>query len=455
MTTLIATLAPPHSSGVSAAEVAYCQVTNAQTVSSYGTAAVGLLPRADEVVLLLPARAVSWHPVQIPKVARSISGVKLRALVDGLAEELVLDDTAALHIAMYRPKTGDAGKAWLAVCDSQWLTEQLQSFQAAGHRVRGIIASAHPLTPVVSDTLRAEPAMGNIDGGNAGIASTAPASSARIHVSGSLETAMITVADASGVLSVPLNQAKLLWPGISSGDYLISAEPAVAAAAETSLGTKVTVVQSAQVALQAMLDANSDGLNLAQGTFALRGSDRWLQQVGHTARDLLSAPAWRTARWGAVLLAVAHLLGLNAWAWKERSSLETKRSQTTQILTQNFPQVKVIVDAPVQMQRELALLRQASGSLSSRDLENLMAKFYGAAPSAAAPSAAAPSAIEFANGELSLKGTGLSASQLSQLQPKLRATGLAARTEADKIIVTELATAPASAPVQSALGVKP
>ena len=432
MTTLIATLSPPHSAGAPAVdEVAYCLVTNAQTVSSYGTAAVGLLPRADEVVLMLPAQAVSWHLVHIPKLARSISAVKLRALVDGLAEELVLDDTAQLHISLYRPKTGDAGKAWLAVCDTHWLAEQLQSFQAAGHRVRSIIASAHPLSPMAQ---RAEPAMGDAD--SDGIHTTAPASIARIHVSGSLETAVVTVADASGVLSLPLGQAKLLWPGISDGDNAVSAEPAVAAAAEASLGTKVTVVQSAQIALQAMLDANSDGLNLAQGAFALSGSDRWLQKVSHTARDLLSAPSWRTARLGAIVLAVAQLLGLNAWAWKERSSLEAKRGQTTQLLTQNFPQVKVIVDAPVQMQRELALLRQASGSLSSRDLENLMAKFYGAAPTASTPSG-----IDFANGELTLKGTGLGASQLSELQPKLRAAGLAVRSEADRIVVAELAAA--------------
>jgi general secretion pathway protein L len=443
MTTLIATLSPPHSNGAHAAEVAYCQVTNAQTVSSYGTAAIGLLPRADEVVLLLPAQAVSWHWVPIPKLARSISAVKLRALVDGLAEELVLDDTAQLHISLYRPKTGDTGKAWLAVCNTHWLAEQLQSFQAAGHRVRSIIASAYPLTPGAGEAQRAEPGMDNLSGaGEAGTLRTAPAISARIHVSGSLETAMVTVADALGVLTVPLNQARLIWPGISDGDNTISAEPAVAAAAEASLGTKVTVVQSAQVALQAMLDANNDGLNLAQGAFALSGSDRWLQKFTHTARNLLSAPAWRTARVGAVVLAVAHLLGLNAWAWKERSSLEAKRGQTTQLLTQNFPQVKVIVDAPVQMQRELALLRQASGSLGSRDLENLMAKFYGAATAATTPST-----IEFANGELSLKGTGLGASQLSELQPKLRAAGLAVRSEADRIVVAEQAAARApSAP---------
>jgi general secretion pathway protein L len=438
MTTLIATLSPPNSSSAPAAEVVYCQVTNAQTVSSYGTAAVGLLPRADEVVLLLPAQAVSWHLVQIPKLARSISAVKLRALVDGLAEELVLDDTAQLHISLYRPKTGDAGKAWLAVCDTHWLAEQLQSFQAAGHRVRSIVPAAYPSAFAPNDTLRAEPQMGDA-------APALPANNARMHVSGSLETATLTVADAAGVLTVPLGQAKLLWPGMGSDSY-ITAEPAVAATAEASLGTKVTVVQSAQVALQAMLDANSDGLNLAQGAFALSGSDRWLQKVSHTARDLLSAPAWRTARLGAIVFAVAHLLGLNAWAWKERSSLEAKRGQTTQLLTQNFPQVKVIVDAPVQMQRELALLRQASGSLSGRDLENLMAKFYGAATTATTPSG-----IEFANGELTLKGTGLGASQLSELQPKLRAAGLTVRSEADRIVVAELAAARAP----SAQGVAP
>jgi general secretion pathway protein L len=113
--------------------------------------------------------------------------------------------------------------------------------------------------------------------------------------------------------------------------------------------------------------------------------------------------------------------------------LVAKRQLTTQLLTQTFPQVKVVVDAPVQMQRELGALRQSSGALGSRDLESMYARF-----AALAAITTAPSAIDFAAGELSIKGSGLAASQLSGLQDKLQSAGLAVRSEADRVIVSEL-----------------
>jgi general secretion pathway protein L len=98
--------------------------------------------------------------------------------------------------------------------------------------------------------------------------------------------------------------------------------------------------------------------------------------------------------------------------------------------------VKVVVDAPVQMQRELTALRQASGALGNRDLESMYARF-----SALAPVNSAPAAIDFAAGEVSIKGSGLGATELSALQPKLQGAGLAARSEADRIVVSEAPSA--------------
>ncbi len=436
MTTLIVTLNTP---GQPDLDMVYCQVSNAQTISSYGSASLGLLPRADDVVLLLPSAAVSWHSVGLPKLARSLSAPKLRAMLEALAEDVVLDDPAGLHIALYRPKAGiNPQAAWLAVCDKAWLTEQLQFFQGAGYKVSRIVPQAYPLHAVAA----------SVDGPANG---ASPA--ARLHASGSPDMAMVTMTDSAGVLTIPLAQAKLLWPQLRADDtFAVSAEPAVAAATEAALDIKVTVVQTAQVALQSMLDARNDGVDLAQGNLALTGSDRWLQKVGATLRLWLAAPEWRTARVGALVLAVVHLVGLNAWAWKERSSLAAKRSQSTQILTQAFPNVKVVVDAPVQMQREMNALRQASGSLAGRDFESLYARFF-----ALTTGAAAPAAIEFSGGEVSLKGHGISASQLAELAPKLRSAGLSARSEADKIIIAELTAQPqASTPTQpAAAGAKP
>jgi general secretion pathway protein L len=417
MSTLIVTLNAP---GTSSNELAYCLASNAQTISSHGSAPLALLPKADDAVLLLPSSTLSWHKVSLPKLSRSISAQKMRAILDGLIEEQLLDDTALLHIAHLRPatKASKVGSSpdWLAVCDKGWLTRHLNAIRDAGHRVSRIVPEAFPL-----------PARNKM----------ADDYTHHIHISGMPEAAMVTIAQASGVLCAPLAHAHAIWPALDAEDFArITAEPAVAEAAEAVLDTKVTIMQSAQHALHAMLDAQIHGVDLAQGDLIVAGRGRWLQQAGAVLRNLASTPAWRPARIGLGVLILAHIVGLNAWAWKERSALDTKRSQATQLLTQTFPNVKVVVDAPVQMQRELTALRRASGVVGSRDLESMYARF-----SLLANINTAPVAIDFAAGEVSIKGSGLGATQLSELQPKLQSAGLAARSEADRIIISEAASA--------------
>jgi general secretion pathway protein L len=412
MTTLIVTLSPP---GAATQELAYALVNNAQSLSSHGAAPLALLPRADETVLLLPSASVAWHRASLPKLSRSLSAQKLRAVLEGAIEEHLLDDASAVHIASYKTSAGaESALSWLAVCDKAWLLQHLRSLQGAGHRISRIVPSAFPL-----DLMPATAKPGS-----------AP-SAARAHVSGTPETASVTLADTTGVVTVPLQHARAVWPALTT-DTVISAEPAVAAAAESLFNSKITMVQTAQYALQAATDARSFGIDLAQGELAVKGSGRWLQQASTLLRDLVAAPAWRAARYGLALLLLVHVVGLNAWAWKERSSLQAKQQQATQLLTQTFPNVKVVVDAPLQMQREVAALRLASGAIGNRDFESMYARY-----SAIVPAGSAPTAIEFAAGQLSIRGADLPANQLSGLQAKLQSAGLAARSEDGRIIVTE------------------
>lgn len=416
MSTLIVTLSAP---GSSSQELAYCLASNAHTVSSHGTAPLALLPRADDTVLLLPSAALSWHSVNLPKLSRSASAQKMRTLLDGVIEEQLLDDTSTLHIAHYRPKTGTS--SWLAVCDKEWLVQQLRSVQAAGRRVSRIVPDAFPL---------AVQAVG---------ASANDAAVAQAHVSGSPEAPVVTLRDANGVLTVPLSQARAAWPAPEGeGALAISTEPAVAAAAEQVFNTKIAIVQGAQRALQASLDAQLHGVDLAQGELAVTGSGRWLQQARTVLRDLLSAPAWQAARVGLAIVVLAQLVGLNLWAWKEQSSLQAKRQQSASLLTQTFPKVKVVVDAPVQMQRELGALRQASGALGNRDLESMLSRLAGSAPAAIAPTA-----IDYVAGEVTLKGVGLDAAQLEATQAKLRNLGVVARSTDGRLVLSEAANQPA------------
>jgi general secretion pathway protein L len=143
---------------------------------------------------------------------------------------------------------------------------------------------------------------------------------------------------------------------------------------------------------------------------------------------LLRAPQWRAARWGALLLLAANLIGLNAWAWKEQASWQSRRSAIDSTLTRTFPAVKVVVDAPVQMGREVATLRQATGAPSGSDLEVILS-----AAGAALPQGKAPSGIEYSGGEVRLKGLNLGPDELAAITAKLRPMGYGGRMDGDSL----------------------
>ena len=152
-------------------------------------------------------------------------------------------------------------------------------------------------------------------------------------------------------MSLPLSsQALALLPSLPE-DTPCVAEPAVAELAEQVLHRPPVLQQAPQRWLQA---AQSDW-DLAQFEFSSSGRARAFKKLGTAWADVLAAPQWRAARWGALLLVAVNLVGLNAWAWRERSALEEKREAIRRTLTQTFPQVKVVVDAPVQMEKEVRL----------------------------------------------------------------------------------------------------
>jgi general secretion pathway protein L len=91
----------------------------------------------------------------------------------------------------------------------------------------------------------------------------------------------------------------------------------------------------------------------------------------------------------------------------------------------------VVVDAPLQMERELSSLRQAQGQLSGRDFESIYGRF-----SSVAGINAAPSAIEFTANEVQIRGSGLQGAQLDALLPRLQFAGLSVRSDAQSLIVS-------------------
>lgn len=409
MSTLILFL-PPTRPGPST-EYSYTLTADGHAATRHATAPAALLPEptrpGGEVVAVVPARALSWQRVQMPAGVPLGAGQqtpRLRSVLEGLLEDRVLDDAAQLHFAL-QPGAHSGAPVWVAVCDRTWLRENLQALEAAGRRVSRVVPEFAP----------------------GPTASGAP----ELNVLGTPEDAIAVLTGQGadlGVAVLPLTpmaltMARLGMPPISDADaennpLVVRAEPAVAAMAERTLAQRVTLQTPSERALEA---ARGDW-DLAQFDLASTGRTRAMRKAGSVVSALLYAPQWRAARWGAALLVVAHLVGLNAWAWQERQALTAKQAQVRAVLTQSFPKVQVVVDAPVQMERELAQLRQAAGSVSARDLEPLLA-----AAGAALPNGQLPTAIEYTAGELRLRGITLEPDEETALFARLQTAGYQAR----------------------------
>ena len=357
------------------------------------------LPKAETTVLVVPARALSWHQVDLPKVPKA----RLRTALDGLLEEHLLDDTNAMAFAL--SPDAQAGKAatgaWVAACDKAWLSSTIQSFEAVGCRVTQVLPEFWP---------QIEP---------------------MICVTGTPEQAWITRADSQGVMTIPLHA------GDTSGvleallanypeSTPIGAEPAVVTLAEASLTHKVTLRQQTT----GLLYSASSLWELAQFEHSLSGNSQGMKNVIRHWQTFWQSPAWRPVRWGIAAVLCANIIGLNTWAWQQQASLSNKRAQLSTILTQTFPSVKVVVDPALQMSREMTALRQATGASGVQNFESMLSAFS-TANNIQAGAFTTPTAIEYVANSTNLKNINLTGGDLAAAQSKLKTMGYALAQNGD------------------------
>jgi general secretion pathway protein L len=392
-------LIPPHPVS-SATEFAYAVTNDSATVARYGAAQASVLPApggaGSEVVAIVPVTMLSWHRIELPKGVTARSP-RLRAVLEGLLEDQLLDEPEHLHLALQPQPRADA-PVWVATCDREWLKSALQLLEGAGRPVSRVVPEFAP--------------------------QQAPA----LYAIGDAQEPLLVAASPDGVAALPLSASALaLLPSLPQDTAVIS-EPAVAQLAEQVLQHQPVLQQSSERWVRA---AQSDW-DLAQFDLSSSGGARAYKHLATLWSDILSAPAWRPARWGAVLLVALNLVGLNAWAWRERSALENKREAMQHALTQTFPNVKIVVDAPVQMEREMAALRQATGSTSSSDLEAMLA-----ALASAMPPQRSIAAIDYANSELRVKGLGLGTDEARNVASAMKARGYSAAVNGDTLVVRQ------------------
>ena len=335
-----------------AAAVDWATSANGQQVIDQGTGPVSALPAHDEVVLVLPPHAVSWHKIALPKVPAA----RLRAVLDGMLEERLLSDTAELHFAL-APGAKAGQTLWVAACHKAWVKGWLQALDNAGRPVTRIVPGLAPLADMPGDDPAAQPSSVHWAHHQSGQAWVASANAQGV--------ACTTLTPHIGAALAGLSPSG----AVDAGPAVWLAEPAVAALAEQCLDQRFVLLNLPNWLLRSAQSTwNLAQFDLSLSTAARRGQ-RWRQAW----RQWRSAPAWKAARWGLGALVAAQLIGVNAAAWQEKRSLETKKQALSQILQTTFPNVKLVIDAPVQMQREISLMRQSSGQLSTHDLEAMLA----------------------------------------------------------------------------------
>ena len=353
-----------------------------------------LLPRPARqtlTVAVVPAAALSWQRVQLPAALRR-GKHPLGTVLAGLLEERLLDDTDRLHLAV-GPETADE-RIWVAACDRDWLRQRLQQLAQAGLMVERLLPELPP-----------------------------PASGRQLWLTGpDTDNGHLWCADASqGVWSVPLDaladtdslQAMGLGPE-QSEKPAVQCEPALARWAQTRLQTEPVLADAGTRWLQAL----ASGWDLAQFDFALGRGARRLQAVRQGLGRLLQAPAWRPARWGLGLLIVSQLAGLNLWAWRAEADWAAQRQALGALVSQTFPSLTLVIDAPRQMQREVERLAQATGQLGPRDFESLVQ-----ALDTAWPGPLPPAALRYDGQRLRLEGVQLAAAAEERLRQQLHTQG--------------------------------
>ncbi len=403
-----AALPAPAGPATDPAPLAWLLSADGLVIGRQGSSAPAACPKADTVVAVLPAGSVAWHRPVLPRAPAN----RQRAALGGVLEDQLLADEATVHLAL-APRCTPGTPCWVAAVNKPWLQAQLTALAGAGLVVDRLVPALAPLLLAdgqTADGTGAEPAGHFFNADEA----TGP------------EATWLALRDADGALCLPLagGLARSLQARWTARGASFSATPAAAVAAEHWLGAPVAVRSTAEVALAA---ARSPW-NLLQ--FDLAPQRRSSLALGKLGRQLLS-PAWAQARWGLLALVLLQLTGLNVMAWQQQRALADKKTGLDTLLRSAHPQVRAVLDAPLQMQRETAALRVAAGVPGPDDFEPMLAAAAAAWPDGQPPAAQ----LRFEPGRLSLAASGWPAPQIAQLRSRLLATGWAVDNAEGRLVI--------------------
>lgn len=422
---------------------AYALIDAAQTVAKHGTAELALLPKAGvrEVVAVVPIAQLSWHAVQLPKGSHS-QPARLRTIVEGVLEERVLDDVEALHCALspnHKASMQAGARTWVAACDINWLRSCIDTLEAAGYSVARMVPEFAPIAEPAANTkthaaidTAADAKDDTQADANATIATTPPNDTHLYAVADGVNAAwwvavgseLLHGENPCGVLrwrmhnqtNAPHRTEDCWQPTVLQSTPIeqMQADPAVAKLAEKELQQSIAVAHASKRWQQAA----QSSWDLAQFAFSRKQSDVLRKRMRQWWQRGLHAPQWQAVRWGIPVLILVQVLGLNWWAWRTRNTQQAQQQEMAQILTSTFPSVQAVIDAPVQMQRQLDVLNQNSGQANPQDMEVMLSLTAQALPDGQIQ------AIEWDGAQLRLKGLSVDSQQQSTWHSLLQQYGI-------------------------------
>jgi general secretion pathway protein L len=366
-------------------EFSYATSPDGLILQSQGRCPAALLPKADSVVAVVSDCDVSWHRITLPKAPSA----RLRAALTGILEEVVLEDADMTHFAI-APGAVPGEPTWIAALNRSWLRAQLGALEKAGMFVDRVVPAAWPDDPPTGHFAETDEVH---DGAAQGVVLTwsHPDGVATLRLHGGL---------ARAVVGSPVPPTAR-W----------SASPGAAAAAEQWLGRTVNVMPPAQRLLQAARTL----WNLRQ--FDLARRSRGIRALRDAVRQILS-PAWRPVRVGLAALVVAQIVGLNLRAWRQSSVVSAKRQEMVSLVQSAFPQIRSVIDAPIQMRREVESMRARAGKPNAGDLEPMLQ-----AAAAAWPDPMPVARLRYEPGKLSLSAGHWQPAQVEEFRARLRPAG--------------------------------
>ena len=377
-------------------EYIYAVTSDGFALASHGRCAASLLPKADSVVAVLADADVGWHRINLPKAPSS----RLAAALVGVLEEALLDDAENTLLAI-APEAVAGQPTWIAAVHLPWLRGELSALERAQVFVHRVVPAIWP----------DEVASGHF-----------------CELEGARDTTDITLSwsDSEGVAVMSLEGSlpKRLVPRPGPPGTRWTTTPGAAQAAERWLGMPINVMSTPFRLLQ----ASRTLWNLRQ--FSLTRKSQGMRAARDIWRQFMT-PNWRPVRVGLVSLVLLQVVGLNLWAWRQQAEIKARGEMMTQVLKSTFPQVQAVLDAPVQMQREVQALRTVAGKPGEGDLETSLQAAASAWPS----DRPAVDNFLYKDGRLSLAAAGWSDGELSQFRALLAPAGWQLESSEGRVVL--------------------